>query len=201
MSKLIENGYTILENMYTQDDIDKILLNKLENIEISSRFDFEFIEKNKINSGINKKISLSEITPFMNTEIQTSQFFWQSDSIIRLKEDFPETSKKILEIYNMKDFRENSNLQTYLPGSFIKKHDDGIVEDRFVVVLTPLNTKPENAEGGDLILDLKDGTRLVIENKIGNVILLDFTENNLKHEVTEIKNWARVVLVSFLFFK
>lgn len=200
MSKLIKNGYTILENMYTEDDIEKLISNTSE-FYLKSRFDFEFDDGTKLSSDINTNFSLSEILINMEKKINTFQMFWQSNSNINLKNNFKQVSEKILKIYNIKSFRENSNLQTYLPDSFIKSHDDGIVKNRFAVALTPFNTKPEGGVGGDLILELKDNTKLILENKVGNVILLDFTKNNLKHEVTKIKNWSRVVLVSFLFFE
>jgi len=200
MKDLLQNGYTILENMYTEDDIEKLISNTSE-FYLKPRFDFEFDNEIKLFSDISTNFSLSEILINMEKKINTFQMFWQSNSNINLKNNFKKISEKILKVYNIKSFRENSNLQTYLPGSFIKSHDDGIVKNRFAVALTPLNTKPKGGVGGDLILELKDNTKVILENKVGNVILLDFTKNNLKHEVTKIKNWSRVVLVSFLFFE
>lgn len=68
-------------------------------------------------------------------------------------------------------------------------------------------------EGGDLILypepeidihgNFPDTKRnkITIKSKPGKLIILDFTKNNIFHELTELENWTRVSFVGFFFAK
>ena len=71
----------------------------------------------------------------------------------------------------------------------------------------------ETYNGGDLILypegekDIhgnipeKKRKEITIESKPGKLIILDFTKNNLFHELTELDNWTRISFVGFFFAK
>jgi len=202
MDKLFVDGYMILKNVVDKNDIDK-LLNSLDEYDLEPRADIEFKEENnetllsqKMN--LNEKIKVKSMLDYLDKKIFVQQFFWNDMSTVRLS-DFRSAYKSVLDIYNKKEVKETANVQTYLPGSFIKKHDDGIVKDRFAVVLIPLNSKPKGASGGDLILYTKEDKEIVIESNKGDVVILDFTQNNLKHQVTTLEDWCRVSFVSFLF--
>ncbi len=202
MDKLFVDGYMILKNVVDKNNIDK-LLNSLDEYDLEPRTDIEFKEENnetllsqKMN--LNEKIKVKSMLDYLDKKIFVQQFFWNDMSTVRLS-DFRSAYKSVLDIYNKKEVKETANVQTYLPGSFIKKHDDGIVKDRFAVVLIPLNSKPKGASGGDLILYTKEDKEIVIESNKGDVVILDFTQNNLKHQVTTVEDWCRVSFVSFLF--
>ncbi len=202
MDKLFVDGYMILKNVVDKNNIDK-LLNSLDEYDLEPRADIEFKEENnetllsqKMN--LNEKIKVKSMLDYLDKKIFVQQFFWNDMSTVRLS-DFRSAYKSVLDIYNKKEVKETANVQTYLPGSFIKKHDDGIVKDRFAVVLIPLNSKPKGASGGDLILYTKEDKEIVIESNKGDVVILDFTQNNLKHQVTTVEDWCRVSFVSFLF--
>jgi len=202
MDKLFVDGYMILKNVVDKNNIDK-LLNSLDEYDLEPRADIEFKEENnetllsqKMN--LNEKIKVKSMLDYLDKKIFVQQFFWNDMSTVRLS-DFKSAYKSVLDIYNKKEVKETANVQTYLPGSFIKKHDDGIVKDRFAVVLIPLNSKPKGASGGDLILYTKEDKEIVIESNKGDVVILDFTQNNLKHQVTTVEDWCRVSFVSFLF--
>jgi len=192
----------ILKNIVDKNDIDK-LLSSLDESDLEPRMDIEFKDKNNETllsqiMNLNQKVKVKSMSDYLDKKIFVTQFFWNDMSTVRFS-DFKSAYKSVLDIYNKKKVRENSNIQTYLPGSFIKKHDDGVVKDRFAVVLIPLNSKPKGASGGDLILYTKEDEEIVIESNKGDVVILDFTQNNLKHQVTMIEDWCRVSFVSFLF--
>ena len=202
MDKLFVDGYMILKNVVDKNNIDK-LLNSLDEYDLEPRADIEFKEENNVTGlsqkmHMNEKIKLKSMLDYLDKKIFVQQFFWNDMSTVRLS-DFKSAYKSVLDIYNKKEVKETANVQTYLPGSFIKKHDDGIVKDRFAVVLIPLNSKPKGASGGDLILYTKEDKEIVIESNKGDVVILDFTQNNLKHQVTTLEDWCRVSFVSFLF--
>lgn len=202
MDKLFTDGYIVLKNIIDKNDIDK-LLNSLEESELHPRMDIEF--KNEDNETqlsqrihMNEKMKLNSVVDYLDKKTFVQQSFWNDMNTLRIS-DFNSAYKSVLDIYNKEKVRENSNVQTYLPGSFIRKHDDGVVENRFAVVLIPLNSKPKGATGGDLVLYTKEDKEIIIESNKGDVVILDFTQNNLKHQVTRVEDWCRVSFVSFLF--
>ena len=202
MDKLFTDGYIVLKNIVDKNDIDK-LLNSLEESELQPRMDIEFKDEDNETQlsqtiHMNEKMKLNSVIDYLDKKVFVPQLFWNDMSTVTLS-DFKGVRKNILDLYNIKELKENSNIQTYLPGSFIKKHDDGVAENRFAVALIPLNSKPKGANGGDLVLYTKEDKEIVIESNKGDVVILDFTQNNLEHQVTKIEDWCRVSFVSFLF--
>ena len=67
----------------------------------------------------------------------------------------------------------------------------------------------QSYEGGDLILhpegEIDEKNRkqapVIVKSKPGRMIILDFTKNNLYHELTELENWTRISFVGFFFQK
>ena len=88
---------------------------------------------------------------------------------------------------------------TYFPkGSFITPHSDGSNPGRLCAILIYLSENHELSYGGNLIID--DGN-LVVPPKPGNVVLLDFTEHNVPHEVDILTNeYGRYTYLTFLKF-
>jgi hypothetical protein len=104
-----------------------------------------------------------------------------------------------------------SRIQIYTPDCFILPHSDktyGAVNSNVCAVLIPLNSKPINAVGGDLLVgeirDKNDGSPLELDTLLstyesvkGDILTLDFNSDKL-HQVTKVKNWARVMLTAFI---
>ena len=84
----------------------------------------------------------------------------------------------------------------------IKHQDPGAIAARWYKM-------NESYEGGDLILypegesdeKKRKEVPIKIESKPGKMIILDFTKNNIYHELTELENWSRISFVGFFFQK
>jgi hypothetical protein len=112
--------------------------------------------------------------------------------------------KTIIELYSNyisnKDnyFNTISNkteLTLYIKDNFIEVHNDGYLKGRLCVILIYLNDDYNNTFGGELILNNSN----VIEPKFGNVVILDFTENNPLHSVNSVlsDNFKRFAFIKF----
>ena len=106
-------------------------------------------------------------------------------------------AKKVLKFvsdkYNLKVEElecDSGQIQVYPPGSFIEPHSDKDYEGNLKVcaVLIPLNSRPENANGGELVI----GDYEYVPNK-GDIITITMDTDTL-HQVNHVKDWFRFVL-------
>ena len=168
-----------------------------------------------------KVVTAQRFSTFSFAEDDVAENIPQIDEIV--KEYYPEIHKK--------GYYGQWNSNIYFHGDFICPHDDGIVPNRFCVFLVPMNTKPDRVfglatGGGDLVLYPESHSRncdfgntskfynwdsdtevptcqvgIPIHSELGDVVILDFVDNNINHEITQINNWIRYSLVGFLFKK
>jgi len=88
-----------------------------------------------------------------------------------------------------------ASITNFSEKSLIKLHKDGFNPERLAVILLYLNDDWEDEFGGQLVIDQRER----IQPEFGNVTILDFTKNNIYHEVLEvIGNRHRYAYVSFL---
>jgi len=79
-------------------------------------------------------------------------------------------------------------------GDFILSHKDADDTENRCVVLLYLNSDYEDGLGGELIIQNKE----VVKPEFGRIAILDFTNNNVIHEVTPVQgNFKRCALISF----
>jgi len=97
---------------------------------------------------------------------------------------------KIIEKYypNESADREYS-LQFYKEGHFIDKHKDGGNLKVFTFIIY-LNDDWQKEQGGELIME--DGYEIIPHWE--TIVLMDFTNNNVAHEVKEIKSGIRYAI-------
>ena len=97
------------------------------------------------------------------------------------------------------DYENTSEQFTILErNDFIEEHMDGYVEKRVCVILLYLSDSYENG-GGEL--ELKKESKLVetVEPTFGKFVVMDFTNHNLVHLVTPVKNdFKRFCYTSFI---
>lgn len=81
--------------------------------------------------------------------------------------------------------RGNASFTLYENGNFIKNHRDGFDSDRLCVVIIYLSEpfKYEDRLGGKLKVTTSYGERFEVSPVLGNYCILDFSENNIDHEV------------------
>jgi Rps23 Pro-64 3,4-dihydroxylase Tpa1-like proline 4-hydroxylase len=97
----------------------------------------------------------------------------------------------------MDDLRFISELTCFTKGSYITPHVDKIGSDGNLCVILSYFSEPwDFAWGGNLILS---NNETILPN-LGTIVVLDFTENNIEHEVTKVieDNKYRLCLTTFL---
>lgn len=176
-------------------------------------------EKNNSSDGVyvrmdfpsNDYIMLDKIkqTLFLNFKFAQDQSWYETDSLrvnegnqTSLQRFFRDMIREILESHYSMDISnyflpENFSAQiTCFPNnSLITPHKDGENEERLAVILLYLNDDWKIEYGGQLVVN----NDTVIQPEFGNVTILDFTKNNIHHEVLEVMgNSRRYAYVSFL---
>ena len=229
INNLFKNGYTIFNNVVEKDEVDKVLKESLK-LPLYSKNDLTFKKYEKVDGVIRElvppaipyfedkdpltsdRFRIKDIIKYDNYQVlQHQSWYWtdiHTDALSHWDELKNKIFNKIQETYkNYELSLEDIHITLHVmpPNSFIEHHDDGVVEKRLGAFLLPLHQKPPKGEGGDLVIsNWKTPTRQIrdiIESNVGDLILLDFTENNIKHEVTLVENWIRLSLVGFFFSK
>ena len=85
----------------------------------------------------------------------------------------------------------------------ITPHGDGIDENRLCVILLYLSNNYKSGDGGEFnILNENHLIKETITPEFGNVVVLDFTENNVNHSVNRVlRDYGRNALISFIYKK
>jgi len=87
-----------------------------------------------------------------------------------------------------------SSLTLFTKGCFINEHNDGRNKDRIAGILIYLNKNYNEENGGCLILE--DNTKIIPE--YGRVVIIDYTQNSIKHSVTPIIENDRKAICAFI---
>lgn len=131
-------------------------------------------------------------------------------SWFNLQTDFNEA--KVIELFN-KIFLKYYSIDTELlkhhfaytlfnKGSFIVEHTDGADADRIAGVLIYLNENYDKNRGGCLIVtDTNTGEKIEVVPELGNVVVLDYTKNQIPHEVTKVLEGNRYAICNFIHYK
>ena len=95
------------------------------------------------------------------------------------------------------DLAHGCNLTLYLKNNFIESHIDGLDPNRLCAFLIYLNDDYEEGFGGEIKLE----DNKIIPPIFGNIVILDFTKNNKKHEVLPVTNesFKRYALIKFFY--
>ena len=229
INNLFKNGYTIFNNVVEKDEVDKVLIESLK-LPLFSKNALTFKKLIKKEGAPYQAVDVNSISYYEDKDSLTLDRFrikdiiryddyqvlqhqsWYWTDIHTVYTHWAELIKKIInklqETYKNHELSYEDNhitLHVMPPGSFIEHHDDGIVKNRLGAFILPLHQKPLRAHGGDLVIsNWTTPTRQIrdiIESNVGDMVVLDFTENNTKHEVTIVENWIRLSLVGFFFSK
>ena len=142
---------------------------------------------------------------FDNFEFEQNQSWYDGSLGLENKKYHPIVSNIIKEIVtelydrNVDDYFTSSalrlNISSFPEGSLITDHQDGYNPNRLAAVLIYLNDEWDSKNGGQLLLDKK----AKIEPEFGNVVIFEFTENNIHHEVLKVANdverWAFITFL------
>jgi len=90
-----------------------------------------------------------------------------------------------------------TDITLYLKDNYISPHADGIDGTRLCVLLMYLNDDWENGYGGEIVVN----NEITIPPLFGNIVILDFTQNNINHEVLNVikENFERYAIIKFFY--
>jgi Rps23 Pro-64 3,4-dihydroxylase Tpa1-like proline 4-hydroxylase len=194
---------------------------KLDEVDISFLKEFESAHK-RIAGGNTCLHSVDKFPLIFELDERTDETYnakrdeWLSEygdsvyqSWFNLHVDFNHT--KVIELLN-KIFSKYYSIDTNLiknnfsytlfnKGSFIKDHTDGGDASRIAGILIYLNENYDKANGGCLIVtDTNTGEKIEVIPELGNVVVLDYTKNQIPHEVTKVMDGERYAICNFIHY-
>lgn len=211
MNTLFEQGYLIGTFDYDsiiKDDIDFIVEKSKDTNNILCRYDIagKGLVKVHTNKSCTYEQSLYYDKYAEETDKNVYGLFQKWFTIeTEVRDGFRKLSFEFIkDLYGLKDDSKliyNDEYTMFMDGCFINSHIDNDYDSkgRICVVLIYLNKEiPKNAIGGNLIINDSYGNKITVEPKYTTYAILDFTNNNLRHEVSTVKNWTRYAYVNFI---
>lgn len=108
---------------------------------------------------------------------------------------FNKIARYFYDVEDNQPLKFNSQFTMYGNRCFLRNHKDGKIDGRLCVVLIYLNENYNEENGGLLILNKSEK----VTPKIGNIAVLDLSEFDIEHQVTEvIGNQNRYCVLSFI---
>lgn len=198
-----ELNNTLLKNGYISFDLDtktkeklKPIADKLKENEFThlrhtgcgnsdSSFDsFENLEKLKNEYAPQKKWQVWYQDNNFRTKITDDEYYFIRNLFTSIIENvYPSDS------YDKEFF---INCTMYNKGCYINSHTDGAAGHRLTNILIYLNDDYVDGMGGEIIINKEKVTP-----ELGKVAIIDFSENNPIHEVTEVldENFRRITIL------
>jgi len=96
--------------------------------------------------------------------------------------------------YDNTDIQILDSITLYNEGCFIVPHIDGKDLNRIAGILIYLNKDYNEQNGGNLIL--KNEIKIIPE--YGRVVIIDYTQNSVEHEVTKVIEGERYAICAFI---
>lgn len=171
---------------------------KNEYIRLSLKLEGEYDSLKRLEKIINKfKYHISQCWYF-NAAIQDNKLK-KTLSDIYLKTIYDLYLEDIVNKRNYQqiDISIGTELTLYTKNNFIELHEDGYVKNRLCVLLVYLNDDYQDGYGGELVI----GESTIVKPEFGNVVILDFTKNNVNHEVLQVidDNFKRFAFIKFFY--
>jgi hypothetical protein len=208
MNNLFKDGYYIGKNTELFSDLSIfkdycLKTNELANDKDNFRYRFNYEHP----IPYEMLIRLDEISAreqfVRDNHLNTFQRWWQysGNELISMKNYFRKVVTDFIN-KNYGDFGElvhMDDVTLFENGDFINEHKDGYNEGRICVFLIYLSdSQTYNDGGGKLIIKNNDVIAEVYPIN-ENFTILDFTQNNVTHEVTPIKNdFKRLTYINFI---
>lgn len=190
------------EYCLTKEDVSHFgLTGQKSSVKFVDRIDYSDSTEKKFLVEMKKKIIkkyFDSVQTYAESFYKIERFSYLSDKISHAIAD-----KYYSHIFNLDDFRKKQihsttqRVATYDEECHIAKHRDGFNNKRLFVILIYLNKEWEETNGGDLVIYTKNNERISLTPKAPSVCVLDFTQNNLEHEVLKVIKDTRYTYVSF----
>jgi Rps23 Pro-64 3,4-dihydroxylase Tpa1-like proline 4-hydroxylase len=195
-TKLISDGYLSFDLDNETKEKLKPIVDKIKQIEFtnlrhtgcgnsdSTNDSFENLEKLKEEYAPQKKWQVWYQDTNFRPKISEDEYEFIRNVFVSILE----------KVYPTHSYDKNFfiNCTMYNKLCYINKHQDGAVGDRLTNILIYLNDDYIDGMGGEIIIDTEKVTP-----DLGKVAILDFSENNPQHEVTEVldANFRRIAII------
>lgn len=114
-----------------------------------------------------------------------------------LKNFYPDYSSKL------DNFQTEGQMALFEDGHFIDAHNDGENKGRLCVIIFYLSDEIKNLNGGgELKIFTTTGKEFTVDPFFDNFCIMDFSKNNIKHEVKRVTNgFKRFTYINFVTFR
>jgi len=195
-TKLINDGYLSFDLDNETKEKLKPIANKIKQIEFtnlrhtgcgnsdSTNDSFETLEKLKEKYAPLKKWQVWYQDTNFRPKISENEYIFLREIFTNIIED----------VYPADSYDTNYfiNCTMYNKLCYINKHQDGTAGHRLTNILIYLNDDYVDGMGGEIIINDKK-----VNPELGKVAILDFSQNNPTHSVTEVldENFRRITII------
>ncbi len=181
-----------LKYLHENDNFVELSVNKILRIQARNKNNFSDIEN--LYKDI-KLYSKRDIQYWYYTSVGNTDGEYNKNIVSLIQSIFKDIIKKLYPSYENLNYGNSVDLTLYTKGGFIENHEDGYDQNRLCVILIYLNEDYKDGFGGEI--KVKDSN--IIKPKFGEIVILDFTKNNLKHEVLPVldDNFKRLAFIKF----
>jgi Rps23 Pro-64 3,4-dihydroxylase Tpa1-like proline 4-hydroxylase len=197
--QLFKEGYTTF-NLYELNDSEiNQSLNELQTLSKKEFKNLRYKTINNTNDGVFIKDSFENLEEIKNSIKKTNLYeMWYYNDVIPKNKYNKQLLNKIKQFFyneDVNDFNHATYITMYNDGCVLIEHNDGFNPNSKYkcVILIYLNDESEIQTGGELILD----GNILIKPVIGNVAIMDFTKNDIKHGVKEVSGYHRKCYLNF----
>lgn len=196
--ELFKKGYTTF-NLYDLNDSE--INQALDELYLLGNEEFKTLRYKKIkdDSAIFIKDSFENLEVVKNSVKKDNLFeIWYYNDVSPKNKFNKSLLNKIKQFFYNEDldiFYHTSHITMYNDKCFLTEHNDGFNPNSKYkcVILIYLNKEDEIKEGGELILD----GNIKIKPILGNVAMMDFTKNDVKHGVINVHGYNRKCFLNF----
>lgn len=183
---------TCSKYLHENDSFVELSNNKILRIQARSKDTFSDIENLY---KIIKSYSKRDIQYWYYTSLGNTDSEYNKNIVLLTHDIFKDIIEKLYPLQKNLNYGNSVDLTLYTKGGFIENHEDGYDQNRLCVILIYLNEDYKDGFGGEI--KVKDSN--IIKPKFGEIVILDFTKNNLKHEVLPVldDNFKRLAFIKF----
>ncbi len=181
-----------LKYLHENDNFVELSVNKILRIQARNKNNFSDIENLY---KIIKSYSKRDIQYWYYTSVGNTDGEYNKNIVLLTHDIFKDIIEKLYPLQKNLNYGNRVDLTLYTKDGFIENHEDGYDQNRLCVILIYLNEDYKDGFGGEI--KIKDSN--IIKPKFGEIVILDFTKNNLKHEVLPVldDNFKRLAFIKF----
>ena len=190
--ELLKNGYITFDIDTNHTELNRIYTELIDNEKFDAlKISYHSVSDNNKTPFVNFIQNESKKNELLNRDNLEQIWHWKQDQ--ECYDLLYSIFKKFYD-YDFDKLNIMSTLTLFTKGCFINEHIDGRSKDRIAGILIYLNKNYNEENGGCLILE--DDTKIIPE--YGRVVVIDYTQNSIKHLVTPVIENDRKAICAFI---